>query len=197
MKDHICDSFYTPCPCKVVDLDSGFFYCNFIEMYGELCFHNKIEAANRLVRQVCPEIRNEVLHHDYIADQLRTQEREFLEKARLGDIVFCTAEIHNVVLLGFPSHEHGYCKYKTIDGKTKKAPAIYFRIISKGNKFAEYKTRDEYKADRYELIAKKNGFRVEIKMLKKIHILRILGDTQEEVNQFVNCLEPNFFIDDY
>ena len=197
MKDHICDNFNTPCPCKVVDLDSGFFYCNFIDMYGELCFHNRTEAANKLVRQACPEIRNEVLHHDYIADRLRTQERDFLGNVKLGDIVFCTAEIHNVVLVDFPSHEHGYCKYKTIDGEIKKAPAIYFRLISKGNKFAEYKTRDEYNAEQYELVARKYGFRVERNVLKKIHILRIFGDTQEEVDQFVNCLETNFLIDDY
>lgn len=197
MKDRICDNSNISCPCKVADLESGFFYCNFIEMYADLCFHNKTEAANKLIRQVCPEVRNEVLHHDYIETQLQAQEKEFLEKARLGDIVFCTAEIHNVVLMDFPSHEHGYCKYKTINGEIKKAPAIYFRLISEGTKFAEYKTKDEYKADRYDLIARKNGFRVERKMLNNTHILRIFGDTQEEVDQFVNCLETNSLIEDY
>jgi hypothetical protein len=200
VRKRICYSDFNPCPCKVVDLDIEQTFCNFISMFGESLMSDnnyKTKETEKLLEKVCPEVREEVLHHDYRARKLREREKAFLEKVKPGDVVFCTAEIHDVVFLEYPSHKWGSCKYKTIKGEIREAPTFCFNIVSKGDKSAEYKTSDEYKADVYEMTAREYGFRVERKMIKEEYILKIFGDEQEDVDQFVFNLNSGQIFDDF
>ena len=150
----------------------------------------------QFLRKICPEKRNSVLEHEYRAEILQRQTKRFLKKVNIGDIVFCTAEIHNVTLMEKSSDIFGNCKYKTIDGKIKELPSFCSRIISKGDKFTEYKTIDKLIADYAAILARKNGFRVEKINLEDLYVLKIYGDDQQEVSDFVTlCLEKDFKIE--
>ena len=169
-------------------------------MFGESLMSDntfKTKETDDLLKKVCPEVRNEVMHHDYRAKKLREQEKAFLEKVKPVDIVFCTANIHNVVFLEYPSHKWDYCKYKYIKGEIRETPAFCCHIISKGTKYAEYKTKHEYKADLYDLTAREYGFRVEKEKVKEEYILKIFGDTQDEVDQFVINLNNGHILNDF
>ncbi|UCC21166.1 MAG: hypothetical protein JSV62_07795 [Promethearchaeota archaeon] len=200
VRKRICYSDFESCPCREIDLNNDVVYCNFIPYFGISLFEdnkNNSKKTDLLLKKVCPEVRNEVLHHDYRAKQLQKQEKFFLDNVKSGDRVFFTAEIYDVIFLEHPSNVYGDVKYKTIDGEIREAPAFCFRIISKGNKSAEYKTKDEYKADLYEMTAREYGYRVEKKKIKEEYIIRIFGDTQEEVDQFVLNLDSGLIIDDF
>jgi hypothetical protein len=60
-----------------------------------------------------------------------------------------------------------------------------------------YKTEDKDKADYYDYISRKNGFRVERSMINKLYILKIYGDIQKEVDEFVIQLENDLIINPY
>jgi len=167
-------------------------------MFGESLIvdnANDSKKTDVLLKEVCPEVRNEILHHDYRAEQLQNIRKEFLGKVKPGDVVFCESQFHNVIFLDYPSTFYGYVKYKTIDGEIFEAPGSCFRILSNGTKWAEYKTKDKEKADNYYYLSRKNGYRVERSKLNNEYILKIFGDTQEEVDEFVITLENNLFLD--
>ena len=195
----ICYSDFDPCPCKIFDLDKETVYCNFTNIFAAFLINdneNNSKTTNFFLKKICPEIRTEVLHHDYRARQLQKQEKEFLEKVKPGDICFCTAEIENVVFLEHPSNIYGDVKYKTIDGKIDESPALCFSISSIGNKCARYVTKNRKRIESYERLARMNGFRVEIQKLNDKIILKIFGDSKEEVENFVSNLNSNLVLDD-
>jgi hypothetical protein len=109
----------------------------------------------------------------------------------IGDLVYCTSEIQNVYFLQKPTHRYGNCIYETINGEIKEAPTLCFRIVSKGSKCAQYKTKDQQIADSFDHLARSFGFRVEKIKLKDSYLLKIFGDTQEEVDDFVFHLKTN------
>lgn len=194
----ICDKInFKSCPCKSIDFENDISFCNFIKAYGKLEISENFKEKALLLKNVCPEVRNEILQHSYRVRQLQKQEKEFLEKVRPGDVVFCTAAIHDVVFLEHPSNIYGDVKYKTIDGEIREAPSFCFRIISKGNKFAEYETSDKEKADSYSRLARRNGFRVEKQKIKNVYVLKIYGDIQKEVDDFVTNLRIEFILNDF
>ncbi|MFX1345065.1 MAG: hypothetical protein ACFFAI_08140 [Promethearchaeota archaeon] len=200
VRDRICYNNFNPCPCKVLDLKKKIAYCNFINMFAESQITDKAnhsKKADSLLKKVCPEVRNEILHHDYRAEQLQKRKKEFLKRVQPEDICFCTAEIENVIFLEYPSNVHGDVKYKTFDGRISEAPSFCFSIISKGDKCAEYETNDKDKMESYERLARKNGFRVEVEQLKNGYLLKIYGDKQEEVDEFVVNLNNDLVIDDF
>ncbi len=196
-KSKLCDIISHSCPYKTFDSDKGFNYCDFVNVYAELDIQGQMEKVNRLLKKICPELREEILHHHYKVDQLRKQKKEFLAHVKQGDICFCTARVDNVIFIEHPSNIHGDVKYKTLDGEIREAPNFCFRIISKGNKFAEYETHDEEKAENYSRLARSNGFRVDVDKIKDTFFLKIYGDLQEEVDEFVTNIENNLILNDF
>lgn len=193
----ICDIISNPCPCKIVDLEDDISFCNFVKMFAEMQIMGDSKKINIFLKKVCPEVRNEILHHDYRAEQLQKQKKEFLENVKPGDICFCTAEIHDVIFLEYPSNRYRDVKYKTVDGEIGEAPSFCFRIISKGNKFALYETKEKDKAEDYSRLVRRNGFRVEEEKKENIYLLKIYGDNQEEVDEFVTNLKNDLVLDDF
>jgi len=192
----VCNTDFSPCPCKVIDLDSNISYCDLVNTYGELSLQHRPEQVNHLLKQICPDKRNLILYHDFEVKRNQEQAKKFLEIVKPGDKVFCTAEIHDVIFLEKNTNAYGDCKYKTANGKIKTSPNFTFRILSKGNKFAEYKTENKFKADLYELKGKKFGFRVDRKELENYFILKFYGDTQENVDDFVLYINRNLVLND-
>ena len=123
--------------------------------------------------------------------------KEFLEKVQPGDVCFCTAETENVIFLEHPSNIHGDLRYNTIDSKIYESSSFCFRIISKGDKCAEYETKDKAKLESYERLARRNGFRIEIEKIEDVYLLKIYGDRQEDVDNFAINLKNDLVLDDY
>ncbi len=128
------------------------------------------------------------------------------KKIEYGDIVYCTKELQNVVFLEPPSYEiiqkyladkkkgeldppfRGDIKYKTLNGKFRSAPIACIVKISNGDYSAEY----EFKGINYEtvsknkeILARQAGFRAERIKLDYSVLLRIYGNSQEEVDDFI------------
>jgi len=196
-KNILCDIISHSCPYKIFNSDKGLHYCDFVNVYAELNIKGEREKIDRSLKKVCPEIREEILHHNYRAGRLKEQEKQFLAHVQPGDVCFCTAAIENVIFIEYPSNVHGDVKYQTADGKIFESPSFCFRIISKGNVLAKYETPDKEKAESYSRLARRNGFRVEIDKIKDTFLLKIYGDLQEEIDEFVTNLENDFVIDDF
>ena len=193
----ICDNDFKSCPCKIIDFEGKTSFCKFVPMFGKLLIEDDSRKIQIFLEKVCPKFKNEVLHHDYRAKYLRSIGREFLARVKIGDVVFCTAEIHDVVFIAGPTHKYGLCRYKTSEGTVNEAPSYCFSIISKGNNYADFKTKDNYKADLYSRMARRRGFRIERNILKDTYILKIYGDSQEELDEFVTNLKNDLVLYDF
>lgn len=133
---------------------------------------------------------------------------------RPGDVVYCTKELNNVIFLKPPSEESikkyqqnklngekyppftGFVKYKTTEGKIRSAPVACIVKISSGNYVNEY----EFKGENYQIISKNKeilarqaGFRTEVVIFDNSILLKIYGDTQEEVDDFITLVCNNDF----
>lgn len=197
MKSRICNIDFNQGPCKIIDLKNGRSLCNFIERFAELSYCGENEELDRLIKQICPDMRDQILHHKCTIKQNKKIAKYFLNHVKPGDIVFCTSEIYGVEFIEYPSHKFGDYKYKNIDGVIQKAPSSCFRIISKGDKYAEYKTKDKEKAEDYSRLARRNGYRVEKEKLEDTYVLKIYRDTQEEVDLFVENLNNDLVLYDF
>ena len=69
--------------------------------------------------------------------------------------------------------------------------------MSKGSKWGEYKSDDKEEIDSYERLARRYGYRVEIRKVEQKYYLKIFGDLQEEVDRFVINLENGFILDEF
>jgi len=192
---NLCRGVSIHCSCKVLYEDT--FFCNFGNMYAELMFHHKNAEVNILVNSVCRSVRNEIMNHEFFAQESRKMEKTFLEQVQMGDTVYCTTEGEIVILLEKPSELGEKCKYKTYDGLINEEWAFCFRTVSKGNMVSEYRVKDKNYKERtlyLEHLARSNGFRVEKQKLGKSFLLRIFGDIQEKVDDFVSICCINDFV---
>jgi len=192
----ICNTSNNNCPCRVIANDDEIFYCNFIERWVELNIQNQVKEADQLVNMVCHEVRDHIHFHHNFVEQKQKQKRKFLEKIKYGEECFCTLESENVIFLEKPVDKYGDVKYRTVNGKINTAPGFCFSIISKGDKTSEYKTKDKIKAEEYSIMARSNGFRVEDERIGDVYILKIYGDNQNTVDEFVTNLNNNLTLDD-
>lgn len=143
-----------------------------------------------------------------------------LEKGEIsfGDLVYCTNISADVIFLEKPPRKSflnyykarkageifppfsGKVKYKTLSGQVSTSPIACIVKISKGNFFADYEVVEGESEDRIEYLehyGRSLGFRVErvSSSEKKKIILRFFGDSQSEVDDFVElCCQNNFII---
>lgn len=190
-----CNIEFSPCPCKITDLNTPDISCNFVKMYGMLIIREKREKARQLLRKICPELRNKLLHHDFVARQLQIQENDFLDNVKSGEKVYCMSEISDVIFLKKKTQgKYIKCIYQTINGQIKEQWGSYFRIISKGNKYTDFKAKNQGDAKACEILAKEHGFRPEILKEGNSYFLRVYGDSQEGVDDFVFLYLRNDFL---
>ncbi|HEA70539.1 hypothetical protein LCGC14_0827730 [marine sediment metagenome] len=184
---YICFSTFKGCRNKIINKDV--IYCGFFNSFVKLGKSFKIEEL-----RICPELKDKLLYHDYLADKAQAQSKEFLTHVKIGEIVYCTTEMINVVVLKKPKNKFDGCQYRTFEGGVREASAPCFRRVSLGTKCAEYKTAKVDDLNACEILAREYGFRVEKITFETFFLLRIYGDTQEEVDQFVTSLKNNYFI---
>jgi len=196
-RKRFCYSDKHNCPCRAIELDKGISFCNFVEAFAKILVLNNDRTTNLFLNRVCGDMRDEVLHHEFKAAQLQKKANKFLNQVKIGDLIYSIRQDQDVIFLEYPTHKYGDCKYRTFDGIIKKDAPFLFSIISKGDKFSVYKTKDKKKAYFYELEARECGFRVEGQEKGDNYVLKIYGDTQEEVDSFITILNNDFILDDY
>ena len=128
-----------------------------------------------------------------------------------GNVVYCSKILQDVFFLEGPdlselSNYHkartryetvpfsGSIRYRTFDGEVGECPVGCIAKISSGNFFSSYEvknTQEGYKemSTNLTFLARSNGFRVEVLKSKESYLLRFFGDSQEIVDQFVDCIE--------
>jgi len=159
------------------------------------------ETAKSLVNQACPPIREEEKFKEFLIDLNKEHARDIIENAEIGDMIFCfieTAGDGEVILLEKPNTYMGQCLYKNQRGEIKSCQVGHCRTISKGAYFVEHfikRNDSEIKSMMIERIALESGFRVEIQKTDSGHMVKIFGDKQQDVDDFmIRCVYNKFLL---
>lgn len=183
----ICQSSKDDCICRKIHLN--FRFCNFANVYASFLINKNHKAIDQLLEKVCKQTRNEVLYWNYTVKYGQPGKQRSVSELKHGDKVYCTTELSDVIFLEKEKLPSGYVKYKTLEGEEKREHSERFRIISKGNNYAEYIVDGENCEEKAIIIERKArgcGFRVERAERKKSYILKIFGDSQAHVDDFVS-----------
>jgi len=160
--------------------------------------NNDDYTATKLLNQACQPIRDEESFSKYLAKMHKEYAKDIIENASIGDMIFCFDETNSeVILLEKPETDTGLCVYRACTGEIRSRPVRLFRTISQGNYIAEYLLEGE-KSEIESLMIKRMaleaGFRVEIHKTDSGHMVKIFGDTQREVDDFMTMCVYNKFM---
>lgn len=186
-------------PCRFAHLDGEVYRCSHDRLYVLAGWvRGDEEAVENLVKQACPPIKKEGKFIQYLARINEENANELIKNAEVGDLVFCFQEIDGeVILLEKPETNVGNCVYKNKKGEIRSFIVRSFRTLSKGDFLAEYLTKgddSEIQSQMIKRMAGEAGFRVEIEEKEKAHLVKIFGDSQQEVDDFMTLCVYNKFI---
>jgi len=136
------------CPCKIIK--GNYEYCDFITFLGDLLMRGKNDIIEQSLENICSLKRNQWLYEIKLSRQGREEEKGFLDGVEEGDIVYCIAEMEDVIFLEKSDKKFSKCKYKTLDGEIKEQWRFCLRNVSKGKKYNKYKLKDEKKVKAYK-----------------------------------------------
>lgn len=200
-KDFACTHRkYLPCPFAYRDEeDSEVYRCNYDRLWVLAALINGDEQyANTLTNKACPPIKREVKFSEFLKNIHRQYAYDIIKNAKTGDLVFCFDEIDGeVILLEKPDDILGRCLYRNKKGQVKSCPVVQFRTISKGNFAAKYLAKgneSEIDSMMIKRMAGEAGFRVEVERAEMGHQVKIFGDNQQEVDDFMTMCVYNKFI---
>ncbi len=186
-------------PCRFSHLDGDVHRCSYDRLWVLAKWINQDEeTAKSLVNQACPPIRDEDNLSKFLAKIHKEYANDVIKNANIGDTIFCFDETNGeVTLLEKPVTDTGLCVYKTATEEIRSKPVKLFRTISQGNYAAEYLIEGE-KSEIESLMIKRmaleSGFRVEIQKTDSGHMVKIFGDNQREVDDFMTLCVYNKFI---
>ncbi|MFX1489020.1 MAG: hypothetical protein ACFFBI_07725 [Promethearchaeota archaeon] len=186
-------------PCRFGYLDGRVYRCSYHRLHVLTAWVNQDEVgAASLLKDACPPIQTEE-EFTWFARKLHQEfAKEIIEKSKVGDLIFCFNEIDGeVVLLEKPSTIFDHCVYKDKKGQVKSYPVSHFRLLSKGNYSVEHHiegVKSEIQSQMIKRMAGEAGFRVEILETERGHLLRIFGDRQQELDDFMALCVYNKFI---
>ena len=190
MADFECRDLDKDCPFRVIDISKSLAICNFYKNYWKAYNSNPIDASN-LTKKACEGIRQYELYREHLTEISEKRTVKMLKNVKVGDALFWLTRSEDVILLEIPSELNTItrCICQRHNKEIVKIPAYLLRHISKGNYYQEYyidgfDNKREYET--LELIAKQYGFRVEIKMQRNGFKMIFFGNSQDEVNDFVN-----------
>ena len=200
------------CPCrfKIKFIE----FCNFNQRIIDL---NPVKEAlkyKKFLKLICKNNRDLLERRDILSIDIQTCMRvtvDDIENGRIkrGDIVYTTKFEKEVILIEFPKkeffdtyHKFGVfpedVKCKTLEGEIEYIPIACIHRISRGNYTAEFEVlgkdkKSKERVDQLEGDAKRMGFRVRVIDTKRSYKLEFIGDTQQEVDEFVQlCDLPEF-----
>jgi len=186
MTDFICTEEKKNCPFR-----NSIATCNFFREYWDIfntCY--SIEIKN-LMTKACEKIKNYKLYQKYISNLREKETIKMLKIINIGDILFWMSRSEDVILFEKPSSYDMLerCKCRRYNSKIVDIPAYLLRGISKGDFYTEYLVGNlisKKKIQELENKIKSYGFRPEKERIKEGYLLKIYGDSQREVDDFVN-----------
>lgn len=200
--DTICSQDFKSCPYRLFDLENHKPLCDYYRLHAQLIINREFSKIPSLIRKACEWVQKEESRLEFIREIARKKGLDVLENSQIGDNVFCQiGSYHEVKLLEKPSGGSIFLKCQAPNGKIIQVQACNLRRISKGNFSRDHfidGAENEKKAKELEYKAKYYGFRTKIEKTDNGYLLRLYGDSQQEVDDFITLsLEQDFDISPY
>ncbi len=202
-KDLICHQDKENCPFKILDIQLDIYLCGFYDNYWREFNAGNTFGVKSLLNRSCEWIIKEEARLDFISKFARKETIKMLKSIDIGDILFWTTHSEEVKLFENPTEfsQIARCKCQRYNGKIVEIPAYLLCKISKGTYFGEFfieGTESERKLEYLVYKVRYHGFRVVVEGKDNGFLLKIYGDSQQEVDDFINLfLEQNFDISSY
>ena len=199
----ICYQRKEKCPFKILDIQLDIFICNFYKEYWRAFNEGNFFSAKILLNRACEWIRKEEARLEFISKNASKETIEMLKSAKVGDTLFWITQSKELKLYEKPIEfsQIARIKCQKPNGDIIKIPAYLLRSISKGYSYGEFfikGTENEVKARELENKSKLYGFRTKVEKEKNGYLLKIYGDSQQEVDDFITLsLEQDFDISPY
>ena len=177
------------CPYRLIDLNEPHPICDYIKLTVRLMIDKEFSKIPRLTSRACDYIKTEEGRAETVRRLHRERFKAFLEEVQVGDTVFhIIAPFHEVKLIDKPSSASDRVRCRTPNGQIIEVRAGHLFRIDKGDYFGEYLVKGAFsrrKTLKLEFKAKRNGFRTEIEKRSDGYLLKIFGDSQEQVDDFI------------
>ncbi len=178
------------CPLRIYDLEKDILRCDFYRQNARLMSSRQFNRIPALVNKACDWIKKEEARLDSIVAVSHKRDLDFLKHAQIGETVYKIG-YPGVKLLEKPLNLRlsRRCKCQKEDGTIFDVYVSHLYRISKGDYCGEHFIKGiEYRKIAQELKRRINyhGFRVEVEERDNGYLLKIYGDTQQEVDDFIN-----------
>lgn len=199
MKYSICRQQKEKCPFRVFDVQLDVFICSFYKEYTSMVNDGNSFGAKPLLNKACEEYKNEEKRLEFISKGAEKETVKILRCLEVGDTLFWFSRSKDVTCIQKPTEISQIARIKCqgSDGKIIKIPAYLLRSISKGNFSGEYFIDGAEKVKGFKYKVNYYGFRTEIEKRDNGFLLKIYGDSQQEVDDFIISLEQDFDISPY
>jgi len=188
-----CEGKKKNCSFKILDFQIDLFVCSFYDKKWD----------KFTLRRACEWVQKENSRLEFIRKNSRKRAIKMLKEINVGDKLFWISRSKELLLLEKPIEFNHTTRVKCqkSDNKIVVVPAYDLGQISKGNYYGDYFIEGEEnknRAQELENIAKYYGFRAEFTKIDKGFLLKIYGDSQQEVDDFITLsLEQDFDISQY
>lgn len=199
----ICNQGKKNCSFRILDIQLDIFTCNFYKEYWRVFNDGNSFGAKSLLNRACDWIQKEEARSEFISKGASKETVEMLKSIEVGDSLFWTSQSKEVKLSEKPTEisQIARIKCEQLNGKIVKIPAYLLCKLSKGNYVGEYLIKgieNEKRAQEIEYKVRYYGFRAEIVEKDDGFLLKIYGDSQQEVDDFIALsLEQDFDISPY
>lgn len=189
-------------PCQFGYRDGNVYRCSYNRLWVLAKWVNQDDkTAAELLDKACHPIKDEEELSKFLAKIHKEYAIDLIKNAEIGDSIFCFTETAGngvVTLLEKPESDMGHCIYRNQRGEVKSCQVRLCRTISKGIYFAEHYIKEndsEIKSIMIERIALESGFRIEIQKTDSGHMVKIFGDKQQDVDDFmIRCVYNKFLL---
>ncbi len=201
MTDFFCRQSFINCPYRLWDLGRGYPICNYFNLSNQFSINREFSKIPSLVSKACKWVQKEEKRLDFIRRIAKKRGQALLERAQVGDTVYNRRGIyHKVKLLERPSRDSIFVTCETPKGGIIRVQLCDLVRISKGSFCGEFfigeKSEGELKILKNKIMY--HGFRVEIERKGNGNLLKIYGDSQQEIDDFITySIEQNFDISSY
>ena len=203
MKFSICRQQKKKCLFRVFDIQLDVFICSFYKEYSSMINDGSSFGAELLLNRACEKYQNEEKRLEFISKGSKKDTIQMLRHLEVGDSLFWFSRSIEVTCAQRPIEfsQIARIKCRGSDGKIIKSPAYLLRLISKGDYSGEYFVKgieNEKKLQELEYKVKYYGFRTKVEKKNNGFLLKIYGDSQQEVDDFITLsLEQDFDISPY
>lgn len=177
---------FKDCSFRIYNLEFNIDICNFPKTTSNI----QSSRLHYLTNKACDWIKTEKGRQRSIRILHKKRNKEFLKYAQSGDIVFCSVENPpEVKLLERPINDSKFVSCQRLNGTIVRIQACHLYRISKGNYYGDYFIKgieNEKIAMELEFQSKYYGFRAKLVKKSDGFFLKIYGDSQQEVDDFIN-----------